>query len=129
MDEDKKIGMIEIITNLSSTAVKTTKDITALAKAETEWSVRHILAIIFLSSLFRSFLMFTWICICGLFIALLQAKNYSLLHAMLIITGANFILSAAIGLYLLKLKNELAFLPATRRQIKAIFSRKDAIHE
>lgn len=130
MEEGKKLGITELVSNLSSTAVKTSKDMLELAKTEAKWSVKHLLSIVLLSGVFRSFLMLTWLCFCGVIIITLLNNEYSLIFSFLMITGINLIISILLGLYLFKLKNEIAFLPATKRQIKNIFGRsKDSPNE
>ena len=124
MEESKKLGITELVSNLSSTAVKTSKDMLELAKAEAKWSLKHLLSIVLLSGVFRSFLMLTWLCVCGVIIVMLLGYQYSLLSSFLVITGINLVISLLLGLYLIKLKNEVAFLPATKRQIKNIFGRE-----
>ncbi|MFZ2314780.1 MAG: phage holin family protein [Gammaproteobacteria bacterium] len=130
MEEDKKLGITELISNLSSSAVRTSKDMLELAKTEAKWSVRHLLSILLFSGIFHSFLIITWLCFCGVIVITLLDKQYSLIFSFSVITGVNLTISLLLGLYLVKLKNEIAFLPATIRQMKNIFGRnKDASHE
>ena len=118
----------EILSNIIQTYFKTIKDIAHLIGIEAKFAAKNLLPIFILSMLFQSFLMMSWICLCGLLLIYFMSLGWSILYSLFIVTIINFLSMIVIGLSLLTLKRNVAF-AATRRQLFPVPNNKDLSNE
>jgi len=129
MDEaNNNIALKEIVSNIIQTYFKTIKDTAHLMGIEAKFAAKNLLSIFILSILFQSFLIISWICLCGLLLIYFMSLEWGVLYSLFIVTLINFISVIIIGVSLLKLKKNVAF-AATRRQLFPVPNSKDLSNE
>ncbi len=128
MEEKSHLSIFAIIKNVAQSFFKLVIDLKNLAAAEAKLAMQSLVNLIILAVVGLLLAITTWICILAMVVASLVSIHVSWLSSFFVVALLNVLALCIVGLYIVRMKNNLTF-QATRRQLRSLSNSEETARE